>query len=349
VSKFPHDVSVVIVAHNALNCLPATLESLQKAGCPATQITVIDVASSDGGPDWITSQWLDVRVLRLGSNNGPGPARNLGITNAKTPYVLLMDADVIIESDTIPLLRSAIAEDPSIGIATPVIVYADRPSTIQYAGTALHFICEAVNLWQGRSLCERGSEWRDIGCASGSTLLISRAAAIQVGLFDERYFMGKEDGEFVHRIKLAGYKVLEIPQARVLHNGRPRGTDLFCYQIRNRWHFMLKNYQIRTLVMLVPALFIHEVLQLVFLIYKGHGIAYLRAILSLTKMLPNLKADRVKVAKFRVRQDYEVLVSNPIVVREDLLSNFCIRRGKVLYDNILQLYWNLLRKTVLHR
>lgn len=348
-TRFPQDVSVVVVAHNASSCLPTTMESLHKAGCPAPQITVVDVASTDGGPDWLATQWPEVRVLRLDSNDGPGPARNLGIIDAKTPYVLLMDADVMVEPDTVPQLRSAMAKDPSVAIGSPIVVYASRPNTIQYAGTGLHFICEAVNPWQDRSVSERGSDMREIGCASTCALLVARTAAIRVGLFDQRYFKCKEDGDFTHRINLAGFKILEVPEARVHHNGRPRGTDLFYYQLRSRWHFMLKNYQLRTLVLLTPVLLLHELLQLGLLVYTGHGITYVKAILGLVRMLPSLRDDRAEVAGFRVRQDYEVLVSSPIVVREDLLRNSLFHKAKILHERILALYWHLLTKAVLHR
>src|SRR5262249_16128775 len=347
-TKFPDDVSVVIVAHNARAHLPTTLDSLKEADCFQEQITVVDVASTDDCRDWLKLEWPGVRVLRLDSNEGPNPARNIGITSATTPYVFLMDADAIVEPDAVPLLRSAMAGDPSIAIGSPIVVYAKRPDIIQYAATDLHFICEAVNPWQGRSVHARGIEARDIGIASGNALLISRVAALQVGLFDERYFMGKEDADFTHRIKLSGYKIMEVPWARVLHNAKPRGNALFYYQIRNRGHFMLKNYQLRTLVLLMPALLLHEFLQIALLTYKGHGITYLKAILGLIKMLPHLPADRAKVARFRVRQDCEVLVSGPTVVREDLQSNSFFRKSKAAYDKILHAYWNLLTKTVLH-
>ena len=120
---------------------------------------------------------------------------------------------------------------------------------IQYAGGGLHYICEAINPWLDRPLAERGPAPLDIGAAPTCGLLLDRQAAIDVGLFDERYFIGKEDGDFTHRICLAGYRILELPEALVLHRSRPRGTWLFYYQIRNRWHFMLKNYQWRTLML----------------------------------------------------------------------------------------------------
>jgi GT2 family glycosyltransferase len=239
------------------------------------------------------------------------------------------------------------ARDSSIAIGSPIVVYADRPDTIQYAGTCLHFMCEAVNPWQGRSVGERGSQAEDIGCASGCALLISRAAAIEVGLFDERYFLGKDDGDFTHRIKLAGYKIMEVPQARVLHRSGSRGTDLYFYQLRNRWHFMLKNYELRTLLWLAPVLLMHEILQLMMLTLKGYGRTYLEAAFGVVKMLKNIRADRAVVANFRHREDRELLLSGTMVVREGFLGHPFLKQVKKIYDFFLCSYWSILKRTVL--
>lgn len=346
-TQFPSDISVGIVAHNARDRLSRTLESLKKAGCPPERILVVDVASTDGTADQVEQEWPGVRIERLPYNNGPNPARNLAILRAETPYVLLLDDDVELEPNTVPLLKSAMDRDPSIGIGSPVIVYADQPDIIQYAGTSIHFLCESVNLWQGRSVHERGDEIMDIGCASGGTLLFLREAAISVGLFDERYFFGKTDGDFTHRIRVAGYKIIEVPQARVLHHKRKRGTIRYYYQLRNRWHFMLKNYELRTLVSLIPILAIHETLQLALLIVKGHGRTYLEAVQGLGRMTSDLSDDRTKVAKFRDKKDSELLLSGPLVMPEELLANPFMRFCKDAYDTLLDRYWAVVSRTVL--
>jgi len=239
--SFPGDVDVAIVAHNNLTALPATLGSLRAAGCPPDRIVVVDVASTDGTAAWLGREWPGVRVRRLDRNDGPGPGRNVGITEASRPFVFLMDADVQVQPDTVQLLRAAMAADPGVRIGSPIVVHANRPDVIQYAGGAMHYICEAVNPWLDRPLAERGAEPQNIGAAPTCGLLLDRETAMDVGLFDERYFIGKEDGDFTHRVNMAGYSIREVPRALVLHNSRPRGAWLFYYQIRNRWHFILKN------------------------------------------------------------------------------------------------------------
>jgi GT2 family glycosyltransferase len=236
---FPDDVGVAIVCHNNRETLATTLDSLLLAGCPPGRVLVTDAASTDGTVEWLHTAYPDVRVRALPRNEGPNPGRNVGIRETPQPYVFLMDADIRVRPDTVRLLRGAI--ENSVGIASPIVVHAGDPATIQYAGGSLHFLCEAINPWMNRPLLDRGTACADVGVASGNGLLLDRRAALAVGLFDERYFMGKDDGDFTHRVRIAGFRIVEVPDALLLHGSRPRSDWLFYYQIRNRWHFMLKN------------------------------------------------------------------------------------------------------------
>jgi GT2 family glycosyltransferase len=348
-TDFPGDVEVVIVAHNNLATLKDTLQSVADAGCAASRMTVVDIASSDGTGDYMRAEWPAARVIRLARNDGPSPGRNVGIKTASSRFVLLMDADVLIARDAVQLLHAAMCADATVKVGSTVVVHLDRPELIQYAGCALHFICEAVNPWVDRTVTERGTEARAIGVAPACALLLDREAAIAVGLFDERYFMGKDDGDFTHRIRIAGHSILELPSALALHRTRPRSTWLFYYQIRNRWHFILKNYELRTIAALVPALIIHEPLQLLLLAVKGHLWTYLKAVAGLVAMLPDLPRDRAVVKRIRTRCDRDLLVSGPLIVRNDLAGHRLMLRAKSAYEGALTAYWNFLKRTVLGR
>jgi hypothetical protein len=346
-TTFPADVCVAIVAHDNRDKLAATFASLDAAHCPRGAIRLVDVASTDGTADWVKSAYPGVLIERLDRNDGPSPGRNVGITLAPEPYVFLMDADVQVFPDTIQRLRAAMAADPAAKIGSPIVVHASAPDRIQYADGSLHFICEAINPWLDRPLAERGSDERNIGVAPTCGLLLDRAAAIEVGLFDERYFIGKEDGDFTHRTRLAGYKILEPPDALVLHQSRPRGTWLFYYQIRNRWHFMLKNYEWRTLVLILPCLLIHEPLQLVLLHVKGHGRVYWKAVGGLIGLLPTLGRDRALMRRIRAVPDAALLKADALIIRDDLAGSGLARAAKGAYEGFLKGYWRFLTRTVL--
>jgi hypothetical protein len=346
-AAFPADVGVAIVCHNNRDKLASTIASLDAAGCPRGVVHVVDVLSTDGTVEWLRREYPDLRVETLDRNDGPSPGRNVGIRGCALPYVFLMDADVQVQPETIQRLRAAMTADSNIKIGSPIVVHVSAPDTIQYADGRLHFICEAINPWMDRPLAERGAAPLDIGVAPTCGLLLDRQAAIDVGLFDERYFIGKEDGDFTHRIRLAGHRILEVPDALVLHHSRPRGTWLFYYQIRNRWHFMLKNYQWRTLILILPCLAIHEPLQLIVLHAKGHARVYWRAVAGLIAMLPSLARDRAVTRRIRALPDAALLKADRLIIRDDLATSALVRAGKGAYEGFLRGYWRLLTRTVL--
>lgn len=342
-TPFPADVGVAIVCHDNRDKLAATLASLDSAGCPRSAIRLLDVRSTDGTVEWLRTAFPNIHVDTLDRNDGPNPARNLGIRESPHPYVFLMDADVQVQPETIQRLRTGMASDPNIKVGSPIVVHLHAPDTIQYAGTTLHFICEAINPWLNRPLAERGRAPLDIGVAAASGLLLDRQAAIDVGLFDERYFMGKDDGDFTHRMRMAGYRIRELPDALVLHDhGKPRSTWLFYYQIRNRWHFMLKNYQWRTLILILPCLAVHEPLQLIVLHLKGHGGAYWRAVGGVLAMLPSLPRDRAFTGRIRAVPDTVLLRSDRLIVRDDLATGALARAAQRAYEGFLRGYWRLI-------
>jgi GT2 family glycosyltransferase len=342
---FPDDVDVAVVSHNGRTTLPRVLECLRQAGAPDDRIVVYDIGSTDGTASWLGEAWPGVRVARFADNVGPNPARNRALRDAARPALLLLDSDAFLRPDAPQRLRAALDRTTHVGTVTPVAVYAEHPSRIQYAGVELHFLCEAVNPWMNRALADRGPERRDIGSAAGVALLIDVEAARRIGLWDERYFMGKDDGDFCYRLRLAGYRLIEEPQAIVEHGSRPRSAWMFPYQIRNRWYFMLKNYRVRTLVVLLPALCLHETLQFTLLVLKGHFGAWWKALRDLAAWLPALPAIRRAVQATRTVGDRPLLVAAPLVVRDDLLTGHAgpIKR---VYDGWLHVYWRMARHLV---
>lgn len=340
---FPDDVDVAVVSHNGRATLPKVLTCLHDAGAPPDRIALYDIASTDDTTAWLARDWPAVTVRRLAANAGPNPARNWALREAGRPLLLLLDADAFLRPDAPARLRAALDASARVGTVTPVVIRAENPSQIQYAGVDLHFICEAVNPWMDRPLTERGLDARDIGLAPGVALLIDVAVARTLGFWDERYFMGKDDGDFCYRLRLAGYRLIEEPRALVEHGTKPRSTWMFPFQIRNRWYFMLKNYEGRTLLVLLPALMVHEVVQFFLLLVKGHLGAWIQALRDLIGWLPRIGAARRATQRLRTVPDRDLLVSAPLVVRRDLVGGSVGGLLKRAYDAWLGAYWAFAR------
>ena len=339
VPPFPADVDVAVVSHNGRQTLPRLLECLMASHAPRERVTVYDVASTDDSVAWLAAEWPGVKVDRLAENNGPDPGRNRALRQCTKPYLLLLDADAYVRPEMTARLRAALDPAAMVACTVPVVVHTQRPDTIQYASGAMHFVCEAVNPFLDQPLTARGTERRDIGAAPGVAYLIDVAVSRRIGDFDDRYFIGKEDGDFCHRIVMAGYRLVEDGTAIVEHQSKPRSAWLWPCQIRNRWHFLLKNYEARTLVLLMPALIVHEPLQLSMIAAKGEFKAYRRAVRELLPWLKTLRAERREIASFRRRHDRELFTAAPLVIRQDVVGGGLGKVLKSAYDVWLRTYW----------
>ena len=85
------------------------------------------------------------------------------------------------------------------------------------------------------------------------------------------------------------------------------------------------------------------------LVIKGHGLVYLKAVGGLLAMLPDLPKDRRLARSIRVVPDRDLLKSGSLVVRKDLVANPIVRAGQRVYERSLDLYWRVLRHTLLVR
>jgi GT2 family glycosyltransferase len=339
--SFPDDVAVGIVSHNGLTKLPRSLEACALSGCSPERITVADVASDDGTGEWLRTTWPGVAVVRLPENRGPNPARNLLLTRGDTPFVLLMDDDVELRPDTVGALHRSLHDDPSIAVACPVAVYGDRPDIVNYTCGPLHYLVEAINPYQGRSLSELPPGHREAINMPGCALLIRRQALHETLMFDERFFFGREDSDFAYRLAVAGRRSVMVVDAVVLHHTRPRGSKMFRHQLANSWHMMLKDYQLSTMLVIAPMIALHVVIQLLAVAKEGEVRAFGGAIRDLAGRLPALAADRAAIAALRCRFDVELLSGEPLIVPGQLVAGRAVRRLVFAYQRLLRAYWAL--------
>jgi GT2 family glycosyltransferase len=190
----------------------AALSSLE--GIPAI---CVDNGSTDGSDAEVEARFPAVELLRTGANLGFAGGNNAGIRRALergADWVLLMNNDATAEPGLADALGRAAAGRPDAGLLACTILAADGV-TVQYAGASFN----ARVGYSGRLSTRAGGEVRDVGRADGAAVAVSRAAAERAGLLDETLFLYVEDVEWSLRVHAAGFAVVLVPDARVLHRG----------------------------------------------------------------------------------------------------------------------------------
>lgn len=62
-------------------------------------------------------------------------------------------------------------------------------------------------------------EINEIDLPTGAAFMIKKEVIDDIGLFDERFFLGYGAADFYCRAKKAGYKIFFVPHAKIMHYG----------------------------------------------------------------------------------------------------------------------------------
>lgn len=221
-----HAVGAVVVNYNAEAHVPECVRSLEADG--VARIVVVDNASTTPTEATLAALEPEVTVVRLARNVGYGAGANRGVERVGTDYVLVTNADTIVEPGTTKALAAVLDRQPHAGAVGPGIHTTDGevyPSarTFPSIGDALGHAFLGIFFPRNRFTRRyRMLDWahadsREVDWISGACLMVRASAFDEIGGFDEAYFMYSEDVDLCWRLRRAGWTVWFEPAGRVVH------------------------------------------------------------------------------------------------------------------------------------
>ncbi|MCB9914267.1 MAG: glycosyltransferase family 2 protein [Planctomycetes bacterium] len=345
-------VTVVVTNYNGERHLPHCLGALRALRGDVAEVVLVDNASTDGSLELVRRDFPEVRVVEAGGNDGPCVARNLGMREARTEWVLALDNDAVLPPEALEELLTA-AEASGAVIAQPRSVLADEPTRVHYDGGAFHYagLVALRNFYRPLAEAE-GAGVVEVDCAISLCLLVRRTKLLELGGYDPRYFILFEDFDLSYRLRARGERIVSVEHVVVQHRAGTPGvsfregrdypsTRVFLHS-RNRWVLLAKCWSWRALLLGAPGLALYELVGLAFALAKGGLGAWLRGKLAALRLLPGVLRDRRVVQASRVVRDRDLLVPGPITVTPDAVRGAA--RGVLrVVDGALALWWRLMR------
>ena len=181
------------------------------------RIIVVDDASEDPTLLHDVAVKHGAEFVPLAVNVGPGGARNAGLALVKTEFVVFLDSDLVINTDTIPLLLRHFS-DPKVAMAVPRIV--GMPHQRNWIGKYEN-ARSSLDLGPIRGVVKPRSplSW------APSAGVVARVSAITDG-FDPSMRVG-EDVDLVWRLSESGWRVRYEPTATAQHEHRDHFREWF--------------------------------------------------------------------------------------------------------------------------
>ena len=143
-------------------------------------------------------------------------------------YVLILNPDTLVVGDALSTMVAYADAHSDVGLVGPQLLNSDGSvqSSRRRFPTLLTGLFESTWL---QSFAPRGvlrsyyvqdqpdDATQEVDWVTGACLLVRREVIHQVGALDEGFFMYSEELDWCRRIKLAGWKIVYLPEAKIIH------------------------------------------------------------------------------------------------------------------------------------
>ncbi len=292
----PPLVAIVIPNWNGRHHLAACLPTLFAQEFQDFEVYVVDNASTDDSVEFVRTHFPQVRLIENGANVGLCKANNQGILATRAEFVMMLNNDTEVEPTCLGQLVRAMQSDPNIGMCATKMLLTDRRDMIESAGIVIDKAGIAWGLESGDTNRGDETEVMPVFGACGGAALYRRSMLLDIGLFDEDFFVYLEDADVAWRGQWAGWRCIYVPGAVVYHahsatikEGSPFKTRLLG---RNKVWMIGKSYPTPHLFWYGFLILLYELMALGYALLSGRGRNFLAGRVEALRQLPTLLAKR---------------------------------------------------------
>jgi len=196
-------------------------------------------------------------TLHEGSvNQGFGHGHNYIFQKIQNKYGIIFNPDVLVTKATLDQLLERIKADSAIALVSPKVLNEDGTTQflVRERLTVFDYLLRFIPLAFVKKLFDRrlakyecrqlsDTETTDIKMGSGCFMVIDREKFLDVGGFDERFFMYFEDNDLCLRLGQTGYRIVYTPFETVVHmyeKGAHKSRKLFFIFLQSMGKFFNK-------------------------------------------------------------------------------------------------------------
>lgn len=348
-------ISAVVINYNSGHRLEQAVRAVESQTIDLDEIIIVDNASSDGSADGLSRS--HIRIVRTASNLGAAAARNIGLKEAASDLVFMMDADMIPDAGCAASLLEGL-NTYAAQVCVPRIILEPQKDIVQMDGADTHYLGLMTLRNADCPVATTPPEERVARTAPSGCYLLHRDAALAAGGFCEFFFFYFEDLEFGYRLSLLGQRIVFSGFAVAGHD-RGDGTPGLSFRgageypkrrayltLRNRLLVIASLYQARTIIFLSPVLLAFEIITFIGCVLQGWSGEWWRAWAWLFQHRREWLNHRRWVQSRRKVSDRELLSGGPVPFARGFLNSSWQQAVARALSAVLGAYWTVAKKLI---
>lgn len=218
-------VSIIIPFKDKADLLEQCVSSiLNKTTYKNYEILLISNNSTEAKTKNYLARLSDSKKIKKHEWNKPfnyAALNNFGATKASGEYLVLLNNDTEVITDSWLEELFGVASQAEIGVVGPLLLYPDK--TIQHAGVILGMMGMAGHVFRHRL----PGDWTDFGlplwprdylAVTGACLVVKKSKYDKVGGLDEKFVVAGNDVALGIKLNEAGYRNVYWPFAELMHH-----------------------------------------------------------------------------------------------------------------------------------
>lgn len=226
------DLTAIIIAHDVRDEVLRCVGSLvRERGDLRLQIILVDNGSADGTAHAVSATHPEVQVVALPRNIGI-PARNHGLARAHGRHRMFIDSDAMVTPGALETIVGILDTHPGVGLVGPRLIYPDgrlQLSARRFPPFALPLLRRPpLDRWfedgplvrHHLMADEPHDRRRRVEYVLGACQVFTAQAQEAAGRIDDKIWFGPDDADWCFKIRRAGFDILYVPDAEVIHDYR---------------------------------------------------------------------------------------------------------------------------------
>ena len=227
------DVSIIIINYNTFQltseCIRSVIEFTKRI---SYEIILVDNASVECDAELFKEKFPNIILIKSQLNGGFTYGNNLGIDNASGDFILLLNSDTVLTTDSIADTVEYAKKNTNTGVVGCRMIFPD--GSVQYTARRFRSIqWELLDLfrfipmfipYKKRAKLMLGKYFRhdeNMACdwVNGAFFLFPKKILSQFpeNKLDDRFFMYGEDHLWCAQIKKLGYNILFFAGTTIIH------------------------------------------------------------------------------------------------------------------------------------